>query len=255
MPFRRPQEQMEGVVRYRQPIGAPEYERAEGELQETLQSLIEAQERELANIARELHDDICQRLTLLSLRIERVTKGWESGQGQIGEQLQQIWEQCSELAGDVQALSRELHPSVLDNLGLVSALQGLCREVTEQSELRVEFTSQDVPEELPREVALSLFRVAQEALNNSLKYSGGAHTRVHLESGDERIELEVRDRGIGFDVARARMKGGLGLVGMRERIHLLNGTITIESKPGHGTTIRASVPLPMAAKAYAASAN
>jgi PAS domain S-box-containing protein len=205
--------------------------------------LIDAQEKERSMIARELHDDICQRLAMLSLRIEKITKGWSIGQISVGDQLEQIWQQCSDLTGDVQALSHELHPSILDNLGLVTAVKSFFREFSEDSERTVEFTHDNVPNPLPREIALSLFRVVQEALHNSAKYSGEKHFEVHLQGKPGAIELEVSDRGVGFDVASAKNAGGLGLVSMAERVHILNGTFTIESKPDAGTRIRACVPL------------
>ena len=107
----------------------------------------------------------------------------------------------------------------------------------------MEFTARDVPDCLPWEVSLSLFRVIQEALHNSVRYSGEKHFEVRLEGKPSEIQLEVSDRGVGFNVANVKKTEGLGLVSMRERIHLLNGTITIESIPGFGTSIRASVPL------------
>jgi signal transduction histidine kinase len=209
---------------------------------ETLQSLIEAQERELGSIARELHDDVCQRLALLSVKIERVAIAWVKGQTTIGEQLEQIRSECSALAGHVQAFSHQLHPSLLDNIGLVAAIKSLCRELSEQSGAVIEFTEKDVPDDLPREVALALFRVVQEALHNSMKYSHADHCHVHLQGERNEIELEIRDFGVGFEVASAT-KSGLGLTSMRERIHLVNGQITIESRKNHGTRIHASVPL------------
>jgi len=210
---------------------------------DTLQSLITAQEAELSNIARELHDDICQRLALLSLKIEKVAKCWAAGQVQIGEQLQQIWDQCSVLTGDVQALSRELHPSILDNLGLVAAVTSICREITAQSGMIAKFTSRNVPSYLPREVSLSLFRVIQEALHNSAKHSCGGQCHVCLHGEPGWIALEVNDQGVGFDVVSATNKGGLGLIGMRERIQLLTGSIRIDSHPNAGTRICARVPI------------
>jgi signal transduction histidine kinase len=215
---------------------------------ESLQSLIAAQERELSNIARELHDDICQRLAMLALRIEKATKAWEAGQRQVGEQLEQIWRQCNALTCDVQALSHELHPSLLENLGLVTAVRSVCRGVSEQRGIEVKFTEKSVPSSLPRDVSLSLFRVVQEALYNAVRHSGEKHFEVHLRGNADEIELEVCDRGAGFDVAGIKNRKGLGLVSMTERIHLLDGTITIDSKPKLGTTIRACVPV-AAAKA------
>jgi PAS domain S-box-containing protein len=217
--------------------------------------LIAAQEKERSHIARELHDDICQRLAMLSLRIEKVTKGWGRGQMPGGDQLEQIWQQCSDLTGDVQALSHELHPSLLDNLGLVTAVKSFCREFCEQSGAAVEFVDRNIPDSLPREVSLSLFRVVQEALHNAAKYSGLKQFEVCLQGNSDGLELEISDRGVGFDVANVRDAGGLGLVSMRERIHLLNGTISVESKPNVGTRICAFVPLAVPSSALSAHAG
>jgi signal transduction histidine kinase len=206
-------------------------------------NLIDAQERGLGNIARELHDDICQRLAMLSFKIEKVAKSWATGQVQIGDQLEHIWQQCNVLTGHVQALSHELHPSILDNLGLCTALKSLCREVSERSGAVVEFSAKNVPTSLAREVSLSIFRVVQEALHNAVKYSGGDGFFVSLHANAVELDLEVRDHGVGFDVTSVASRGGLGLISMRERVELLNGTIEIESKPSRGTRIRARVPL------------
>ena len=217
--------------------------------------LISAHEQERTRIARELHDDICQRLAMLSLRIEKVTRILASGQMRLGEQLEQIWQQCSTLTGDVQALSHELHPSILDNLGLVAAVRSFCREVSEQTGAAVEFTDRNIPGTVPREVSLSLFRVIQEALHNAVKYSGQNQFEVRLLGNPGEIDLEVSDRGIGFDVSRLKNNEGLGLVNMAERVHLVNGTINIDSKPNAGTRIRARVPLPGQTKAITTAAN
>lgn len=220
-----------------------EDETAQTIVDQVLQSLIAAQERELGKIARELHDDICQRLAMLSLKIEKAANAWATGQHQIGEQLNQIWEQCCALTGDVQALSHELHPSILDNLGLVTAVTNFCRELSEQSGVVIDFTNKEIPDSLPGEVSLSLFRLIQEALHNSLKYSGEGHFQVHMEGDVSGIQVEIRDHGVGFDEAKVKSKRGLGLISMRERIQLLHGTIHIDSKPGRGTRVHVWVPL------------
>jgi signal transduction histidine kinase len=216
--------------------------------------LIGAQERELSYIARELHDNICQRLAMLSLRIERVSKAWAAGQTHVGQQLEQLWRQCSDLTGDVQALSHELHPSILDNVGLVAAVTSFCREVSEHSGAVVQCTVTDVPDSLPREVSLSLFRVVQEALHNATKYSGEKYFEVHLQGTLGQVELEVCDCGAGFDVTSKKNAAGLGLVSMRERVHLLDGTIHIDSKPNAGTRIHVRVPLATESKPLTAAA-
>ena len=216
--------------------------------------LIEAQEKERSRIARELHDDVCQRLAMLAIGIERVSQGSGSGRMPPARQLEQIWQHCSSLTGDVQALSHEHNPSILDNLGLVTAAKSFCRELSEEGEMNVVFTHESVPASLSREVSLSLFRVIQEAVHNAAKYSGERHFKVHLQGKPGEIELEVVDHGVGFDVESAKA-AGLGLVSMAERINVLSGTFTIDSKPNFGTRICASVPLPAEAKVMAATAT
>jgi PAS domain S-box-containing protein len=214
--------------------------------------LIHAQEKERRRLARELHDDICQKLAMLSLKIEKVSKGWGRGQMSVTDQLEQIWQQCSNLTGDVQALSHELHPSILDNLGLATAVKSFCREVSEQSAVVVEFVGKNIPDSLPREVALSLFRVVQEGVRNAIKHSGQRHFEVRIEGTSSELELEVSDEGVGFDAANRNNGGGLGLVSMAERIHQVNGTFTIDSQPNAGTRIHACVPLRTLSTALAA---
>jgi len=206
--------------------------------------LIEAQEKERRRLARELHDDICQRLAMISLKIEKATSATSKGHVSVADQLEQIWQQCSKLTGDVQALSHELHPSILDNLGLVTAVRSFCREVSEQREVVVDFVAGNVPDSLPSQVSLSLYRVVQEALRNAVKYSGVKQFAVELSGTAEEVQLVVRDAGAGFDVEEARRNGGLGLVSMEERINLVHGRLRVQSRPGEGTKIVASVSLP-----------
>jgi PAS domain S-box-containing protein len=205
--------------------------------------LIEAQEKERSRLARELHDDICQRLAMLSLKIEKVNIAGARGQVSVADQLEQIWQECSDLTADVQSLSHELHPSILDNLGLATAVKSFCREVSEQNGVVVEFVEANIPRSLPRDVSLSLFRVVQEAVHNAIKYSGEKQFEVHLRASDTEIELEVTDRGVGFDAARKSDRRGLGLVSMAERIHQVNGTFNIDSQLNRGTRIQARVPV------------
>ncbi len=214
--------------------------------QETLDrlsgKLLEAQEKERSRIARELHDDICQRLAILSLEIEHSARNLDVTPAQSAR-LQEVWEHCSEIAGDVQALSHELHSSILDHLGMIAAVRNFSSEFSRQQGVVVEFTHEDMPNSLPQDVSLCLFRVVQEALHNAVKHSGVSYFQVHLQGTPDGIDLEVRDAGGGFNVEKVQKNGGLGLISMQERIHLLKGKFVVDSKANVGTTIRASVPL------------
>jgi PAS domain S-box-containing protein len=202
--------------------------------------LIEAQEEERSRIARELHDDICQRLALLSMELEQANRGSNGGRS---PKLDEIRRHCAEIAVDVQALSHKLHSSKLEYLGLAPAIRSYCREFCQQYDVNVQFSDENVPNVLPRDVSLSLFRVAQEALQNALKHSGTRQFAVSLRSSENVIQLEVSDDGAGFDVEGAKLDRGLGLVSMQERAHLVHGTFTIESADGDGTRILVRVPL------------
>lgn len=192
---------------------------------------------------------------MLSLKIEKVSRGTGQGRTPLSDQLEQIWQQCSALTGDVQALSHKLHPSILDNLGLATAVKSFCREVSEQSGVVVEFAGRNLPDLVPREVSLSLFRVVQEAVHNAIKYSGEKRFEVKLQGESDYLKLEIRDQGIGFDEANTKNGGGLGLVSMAERIYQVNGTFEIDSQPNAGTRIRARVPVAAHSKAMATAAN
>ena len=217
--------------------------------------LIEAQEKERSRIARELHDDICQRLTLLSLELEQANRASNDSGVTANQRIEEIRQHCSEIAGDVQVLSHQLHSSKLEYLGLAAAVRSFCKELSAQQGVNVEFTEENVSIPLPRDVSLCLFRVVQEALNNALKYSGVTRFSVELRGAEGQIKLEVSDAGVGFDVDEARKNGGLGLVSMRERVHLTHGYFSIDSKPNCGTRIMARVPVAPEVNASATAAG
>src|SRR5271157_5113107 len=201
--------------------------------------LIEAQETERRRIARELHDDICQRLAMLTLELEQASEGANGS----SDRLLEITERYGEIALDIQALSHELHSSKLEYLGIVAGLRTFCQELSEQQSVDVEFTHENVPSQVPPEVSLCLFRVAQEALHNALKHSGRREFAVHLLGSQGEIELEVSDTGAGFDVEAAKRGRGLGVMSMQERVHLVRGVLAIESKTNGGTRVIARVPV------------
>jgi signal transduction histidine kinase len=227
--------------------------------QEALESvsgrLIEAQEKERSRIARDLHDDICQRLALLSMELEQANRTLNASPGVTNERLEEIQLHCSEIAGDVQALSHQLHSSKLDYLGVAAAIRGFCKEFAKQHQVSVEFTEESFPRHLPKDISLCLFRVAQEALHNALKHSGTSQLVVELRGAADEVQLEVRDAGAGFDVEGAKLTGGLGLVSMQERVHLVHGKFAVESKPGAGTKIVAAVPVGAISGVFSAEAN
>jgi PAS domain S-box-containing protein len=202
--------------------------------------LIEAQEQERRRIARELHDDIGQRLALLAIELAQLQQGSANPSelpGRIGK-LQQL---TSEISADIQSLSHELHSSRLQYLGLAAALRGFCQEFGEQQKVEIDFEIRDLPTPLSPDISLCFFRVLQEALHNAAKHSGVQHFEVRLWGISDEIHLTIRDSGVGFDIEGAKANRGLGLISMQERLKLLNGTLSIESRPGHGTTILASV--------------
>jgi PAS domain S-box-containing protein len=203
--------------------------------------LIEAQEEERSRIARELHDDICQRLALLSMELEQANRG-SNGWGR-SPKIEEIRRHCAQIAGDVQALSHKLHSSKLEYLGLAAAIRSFCREFSQQYNVTVQFDDENIPSFVPRDVSLSLFRVTQEALQNAVKHSGVGEYSVVLRGSATEIQLEVSDRGSGFDIEKAKLDRGLGLVSMQERVHLVHGTFSIESTVNGGTRILVRVPL------------
>jgi signal transduction histidine kinase len=161
---------------------------------------------------------------------------------EVHTRLQELRQQTTELSDDVQALSHELHSSKLEYLGVVAGIRSWCKEFTERQKMEIEFTS-DVSSTLPSDIGLCLFRVLQEATHNAVKYSGVKRVQVQLLEDSGEIHLMIVDSGKGFDVEAASRGKGLGLTSMRERVRLVNGTITIESMPMGGTTIHVRVPL------------
>ncbi|MGA8732204.1 MAG: sensor histidine kinase [Terracidiphilus sp.] len=231
----------------------PEQDRTQEATENIGGRLIEAQEEERSRIARDLHDDICQRLALLSMELEQVSLESIDSNGWINPKVEEIRQHCSDIATDVQAISHQLHSSKLEYLGVVPALRSLCREFCQQHDVNVVFTDEDVPDFLPRDISLSLFRITQEALHNAQKHSGVNHFSVALRGTPDEIQLEISDKGVGFDVEEAERNEGLGLVSMQERVHLLHGLFAIDSKVNCGTRIRVCVPLVAAMKVSTAA--
>ena len=175
---------------------------------------------------------------MLSLELEQL----QENPSEVQSRVQELRNQTTELSNDVQAMSHDLHSSKLEYLGVVAGIKSWCKEFGERQRVEIDF-SNDVHSALPFEIGLSLFRVLQEALHNVMKHSGVKRIEVQLREDSGEIHLIIRDSGKGFDVEAALQGKGLGLTSMRERVRLVNGTISIESKPMGGTTIHVRVPL------------
>jgi PAS domain S-box-containing protein len=216
-----------------------ENKRSEAALSNLSRRLIETQEQERARIARELHDDIGQRLALVASRLAARAEG--AGRADAG--MIELGHRTSEIAADVQAISHRLHSPKLELLGMAVAMRHFCSEFAGQQKMAVEFESHEIPDRVSPDISLCLFRILQEALHNAAKHSGGRRFEVEAASGDGQLHLVVRDHGRGFDVETAKRGRGIGLVSMEERIKLVHGDLSIESQLSRGTTIHARVPL------------
>ena len=234
-------------------IDITERKLAEETLSTVGQKLIRAQEEERTRLARELHDDINQRLALLAVNLEGLKQDLPSSAIELRWDMEAARRQIEELGSDVQALSHRLHSSRLELLGLSGAAASLCREISDRQKVKIEFRSENVPKDLSAERSLCLFRVLQEALQNAIKHSGSRNLEVSLTGRTSEIELTVFDSGIGFDPEEAMKGRGLGLTSIRERLKLVNGILSIDSQPQRGTTIHAHVPLSSGLKSVTAS--
>ena len=228
-------------------IDITERKRGEEALASVSRRLIEAQEQERARIARELHDDIVQRLALIAVELKKLQQEL-SNPPKIRSRIGELHNQTSAIATDIQTLSHELHSTNLEYLGIEAAMRGFCKEFGKQHKAEIDFKSHDLPSPLSPDISLCLFRVLQEALQNSAKHSGARHIEVRLWGTSDEFHLMVKDSGIGFDNEAAKRRGGLGLISMEERLKLVKGTFSVESEPEGGTTIRARVPLSLDSK-------
>jgi signal transduction histidine kinase len=218
-----------------------ERRRAEQALEVLAGRLIDAQEEERRRIGRELHDHVSQTLALLAIKVDQLRAG-DAHTPRVASALDELRHQAGALTDDVHRLSHRLHSSTLDHLGLVPALQKLVSEFSERHGIEITFAHASLPVPLPSEVALCLFRVAEESLTNIAKHSKARTAEVQIASAPDGIHLTVHDAGAGFDATGAASKAGLGFVSMQERLRVLQGTIRVDSAPSRGTRIDAWVP-------------
>jgi signal transduction histidine kinase len=214
----------------------------EDALRDLTTRLINAQDEERSRIARELHDDLSQRMAILSIRLAQIEPMIE-GRSDIRKRLHVVLEDAQAIAADIRRLSHRLHPSMLDHLGLNLAVRGLCQEITATGKLTVEFHAQGAFLNLTKDVTLCVFRIAQESLRNCTKYSGAKSVRVTLLNTGKVVRLSVSDDGRGFEIKPETMKLGLGFTSIRERLQIVGGTMTIRSQRDQGTSVEVSIPL------------
>ena len=203
--------------------------------------LIEAQDQEDTRLARELSDDLSQRMALVTISLGLFERSVPDLPSQAREQLHSISEVAAEVSSSIRDLSEQLHPSMLDILGLVPSVRSLCGEFSDQHNLQVHFVHDGIPEHVPTDVALCLFRITQEALRNVVKHSGAATAQVELSGQGDQIELCISDSGAGFRPESANAASGLGLTSMQERLRSVGGQLSVESEPSHGTRIRVRI--------------
>ena len=206
--------------------------------------LIEAQESERGRIARDLHDDIGQRLAMVAMtqaQLQGLVNGLPGSEA--ADCVKGLQKQTAEIIADVQTLSHQLHPPRLQHLGFVAAMRGFCDELSAQKSATVHFRHDNVPGNVPPDVSLCLFRVLQEALQNAVRHSGARQFDVHVRGTESGVDLAVRDQGVGFDVRTANQGLGLGLTSMKERLKLVGGELFIESRSTRGTTVLARAPI------------
>jgi two-component system sensor histidine kinase UhpB len=205
--------------------------------------LISAQETERARIARRLHDDVNQQLAAYSIALSRLQRALPEGANDVQAEVVRLQQQTINLSEQIRDLSHELHPGVLYHAGLAVALRGSCTEFGLQHGIEVTVEAEDNLSELPKEVALCLYRIAQETLHNAARHGRANRARVALCRVCYAVELTVRDNGCGFNATEARRARGLGLVSIDERVRLLRGNLHIKSRPHWGTEVYVRVPL------------
>jgi two-component system sensor histidine kinase UhpB len=205
--------------------------------------LINVQEAERRRISRELHDDLNQQIATLSVGISRLKRKLPMDDQQLVTELDHLRETANDLTNEVRRLSHQLHPAVLEHLGLVTALESYVDSFSDEEQIEVRLAADVGDERIPFQTSICLYRVAVEALRNVSRHSGASSAAVSLNRVGQMLELQVADSGKGFEVERFRHDGGLGLISIEERLRLLQGSCQIYSAPGRGTTLVARVPL------------
>jgi signal transduction histidine kinase len=210
------------------------------ELERLSSRLVDAQEEERRSISRELHDEVGQTLGAVLVDLGQLSKLLPSEDSLVQQQIQRIKTSAEAAVKSIRDMALLLRPPMLDDLGLIAALEWQGREISRRGEMEVDVHSENVSEQLANEIKVCIYRLTQEALNNAATHSGAKHAKVLVVEGRDKIAVEVADDGNGFAADRVR---GMGILGMEERVKRLGGTLAIKSEAGKGTTLRAELPL------------
>jgi signal transduction histidine kinase len=211
------------------------------EYRDITRQLLSAREDASRRLARELHDSFSQRIALISMMAARMQI--ECAGEKIEENLKRIQSEMKKLSGDVHDISRQLHPSIIEELGLSDAVASFCRSFAGNEGIPVDFDTSGIPVDMKRETAINIYRIIQESMNNAAKHSKAERIKVMLKAAGGSVSVSVSDDGTGFDPEAVRGKKRLGLVSLRERAALIGGTLKIKSSPGRGTTVSVEAPL------------
>lgn len=215
---------------------------AQEKLRDLAAEVMTAQEEERRRIARELHDDVTQRLATVGIELGLLKRD-PAGAADLTGDLARVQNQILDLSEDIRRLSHSLHPSILEHSDLASSLEAYSREFAGQYAIAASFTARDLPREIPRPVVLAFYRIAQESLRNVARHSGATEVTVVLAGIDGELSLSIIDNGKGFDPGRAKTSPGLGLVSIEERARQVGASVTIDSMADEGTTLRLQVPI------------
>ena len=210
------------------------------ELRALTARLITVQEEERRRLSFELHDDLNQKLAVLVMNVDALERTWAKDPDRAREDLRALRGQIAELSDDVRNLAYRLHPSILDHLGLAIALETYSKEYSKREKIRVTFSHNNIPDAIPQDIATCVYRVAQEGLRNVAKHAKAVQAVMKLEGRDGHLELSIKDSGTGFN---PNERQGLGLLSMQERVRLVQGSFSLQSQPGYGTTISVRIPL------------
>jgi signal transduction histidine kinase len=205
--------------------------------------LIHAQDEERRRVARELHDDFSRRSGILGINLAHLWRGLPESRVDDRARVREMLKGSNELSSDLHTLSRRLHSSRLEYVGLASALRGLCNDISQTYKIEVHFAEGELRQRPSKDVALCLFRIAQEALANVVKHSHATSANVELTTNAAGLRLRIADNGIGFDAAHGTPSPGIGLIGMQERIRLIDGRLLVSSEIARGTQILVDAPL------------